>query len=109
MGSMKEVSELWLLSRLPRKNFTILLKHQPRVEPNSDGLFDLQLSGHTHKGQFFPFNIFTHFIYPVDSGFVNLSRSSFLNVNRGAGTWGPPIRLLSPPEVTIIELVYEDK
>jgi len=109
MGLMKEVSEPWLLSRLPREHFTILLKHQPRVEKGSYGLFDLQLSGHTHKGQFFPFNIFTHYIYPVDSGFVNLGNNAYLNVNRGAGTWGPPIRLLSPPEVTIIELIREDK
>jgi predicted MPP superfamily phosphohydrolase len=109
MGLMKEVSEPCLLSRLPREHFTILLKHQPRVEKGSSSLFDLQLSGHTHKGQFFPFNIFTHFIYPVDSGFVKLSNASYLNVNRGAGTWGPPIRLLSPPEVTIIELIHDDK
>jgi hypothetical protein len=108
LGLMKEVSEPWLLSRLPREHFTILLKHQPRVEKGSSGLFDLQLSGHTHKGQFFPFNIFTHYIYPVDSGFVNLGNNAYLNVNRGAGTWGPPIRLLSPPEVTIIELIHED-
>jgi predicted MPP superfamily phosphohydrolase len=109
LGLMKEVSEPWLLSRLPREHFTILLKHQPRVEKGSFDLFDLQLSGHTHKGQFFPFNIFTHYIYPVDSGFVNLGNNAYLNVNRGAGTWGPPIRLLSPPEVTIIELIHEDK
>ncbi|MCX5885239.1 MAG: metallophosphoesterase [Proteobacteria bacterium] len=109
LGLMKEVSEPWLLSRLPREHFTILLKHQPRVEKGSTDLFDLQLSGHTHKGQFFPFNIFTHYIYPVDSGFVNLGNNAYLNVNRGAGTWGPPIRLLSPPEVTIIELIHEDK
>jgi hypothetical protein len=109
MGLMKEVSEAWLLSRLPRDKFTLLLKHQPRVEKSSLGLFDLQLSGHTHKGQFFPFNLFTHFIYPVDSGFVKLSNTSYLNVNRGAGTWGPPIRFLSPPEVTIIELIHEDR
>ena len=109
LGLMKEVSEPWLLSRLPREHFTILLKHQPRVEKGSSGLFDLQLSGHTHKGQFFPFNIFTHYNYPVDSGFVNLGNNAYLNVNRGAGTWGPPIRFLSPPEVTIIELIREDK
>jgi hypothetical protein len=109
LGLMKGVSEPWLLSRLPREHFTILLKHQPRVEKGSFGLFDLQLSGHTHRGQFFPFNIFTHYIYPVDSGFMNLGNNAYLNVNRGAGTWGPPIRFLSPPEVTIIELIREDK
>jgi hypothetical protein len=108
MGLMQEVSEAWILSRLPREKFTILLKHQPLVDQSSLGLFDLQLSGHTHKGQFFPFNIFTHFIYPVDSGCVRVSNASYLNVNRGVGTWGPPIRLFSPPEVTIIELIHED-
>jgi hypothetical protein len=108
-GLMKEISEKWLLSRLPREKFTLLLKHQPRVETSALGLFDLQLSGHTHKGQFFPFSIITHFIYPADSGLVHLPNNSYLYVSRGAGTWGPPIRFLSPPEVTIIELIHEDK
>jgi len=108
LGLMKEVSEQWLISRLPREKFTLLLKHQPRVERNALGLFDLQLSGHTHKGQFFPFSIITHFIYPADSGLAHLPNSSHLYVSRGAGTWGPPIRFLSPPEITLIELVHED-
>jgi hypothetical protein len=108
LGLMKEISEKWLLSRLPHEKFTILLKHQPRVEEGSLGLFDLQLSGHTHKGQFFPFSIITHFIYPADSGLVHLPNNSYLYVSRGAGTWGPPIRFLSSPEITVIELVHED-
>jgi predicted MPP superfamily phosphohydrolase len=93
-----------LLGNLSRERFTLLLKHRPTVEKESLGLFDLQLSGHVHKGQIFPFNLLTHLSYPVRMGLSRLSQGSFLYVSRGTGTWGPPIRLLAPPEVTVIEL-----
>ncbi len=105
-GLFREVSEEGLLSGLPRERFTLLLKHRPVVDKSSIGLFDLQLSGHAHKGQIFPFSILTRFYYPADSGCLNLMDNSYLYVSRGAGTWGPPIRFLSPPEVTVIELVH---
>jgi len=81
----------------------------PLVDKGATGLFDLQLSGHTHKGQIFPFNLIVKLIFPTDAGLVYLNNASLLYVNRGSGTWGPPIRFLSPPEVTIIKLVNEDK
>jgi uncharacterized protein len=93
-----------LLQNLSRERFTLLLKHRPAVEKESLGLFDLQLSGHVHKGQIFPFNLLTHLSYPVRMGLTRLSQGSFLYVSRGTGTWGPPIRLLAPPEVTVVEL-----
>ncbi|MFH0998711.1 MAG: metallophosphoesterase [Pseudomonadota bacterium] len=97
-----------LLSRVPSDGFTLLLKHRPAVNPESLGLFDLQLSGHVHKGQIFPFNLLTHLSYPVSTGISLLSQNSALYVSRGTGTWGPPIRFLAPPEVTIIELIHAD-
>lgn len=106
-GLSQEISESEFLKSLPRDRFTILLKHRPLVDKHSLGLFDLQLSGHTHKGQFFPFTIFTHYIYPIDSGFLRLTKTSSIYVNRGIGTWGPPFRLFSPPELTVVELYPE--
>lgn len=93
-----------LLRSLPREKFTILLKHRPFINKASLGLFDLQLSGHVHKGQIFPFSLITWLYYPIQSGFASLPGSS-IYVSRGSGTWGPPIRFLSPPEVTVIELI----
>lgn len=93
-----------ILGKVPRGEFTLLLKHRPVVDKRSVGLFDLQLSGHVHKGQIFPFGLLTRLVYPVATGLSNWGISS-LYVSRGTGTWGPPIRFLAPPEVTVIELV----
>ena len=99
------ISEKALLSGLPKEKFTLLLKHRPLIDKESVGLFDLQLSGHVHKGQIFPFSLLTKFYYDFYAGFARLSDSSSLYVSRGTGTWGPPIRFLAPPEITVIELV----
>lgn len=96
-----------MLSQLPQERFTLLLKHRPLVEESSAGLFDLQLSGHAHKGQIFPFSLLTSLYYPVHAGFAALDRGSHLYVSRGTGTWGPPIRFLSPPEIAVIDLVHK--
>ena len=95
-----------MLSRLPQGRFILFLKHRPLVNRGSPGLFDLQLSGHVHRGQIFPFSILTKLYYPVHAGFSSLELGSRLYVSRGAGTWGPPIRFLSPPEITVIDLVH---
>lgn len=105
-GLYKEVSERALLSGLSRDKFTLLLKHMPVVDENTVGLFDLQLSGHTHKGQIFPFSLITRLFFQTYAGLVQLPNNSYLYVNRGSGTWGPPIRFLSPPEVTVFELSH---
>lgn len=86
--------------------FMLLLKHRPVVNHESLGRFDLQLSGHVHGGQIFPFTIFTRLAFPLSTGYHLLERGSSIYVSRGSGTWGPPIRFLSPPEVTLIELVH---
>jgi predicted MPP superfamily phosphohydrolase len=93
-----------LLALSSSKTLKILLKHRPTVENESLGLFDLQLSGHTHGGQIFPFNLVVKHYYPHQKGLYRLGKGSVLYVSRGTGTWGPPMRLFAPPEVTLIEL-----
>jgi uncharacterized protein len=95
-----------LLAESSSDKFTLLLKHRPDVERGNLGLFDLQLSGHVHGGQIFPFRLITRLFYPMYSGFYSLANKSSLYVSGGSGTWGPPIRFLAPPEVTLIELVH---
>ena len=101
------ITEKELLNNMPQDKFTLLLKHRPMVNESSLGLFDLQLSGHTHKGQIFPFSIVTWLYFPVHAGCLTPVDGCHLYVSRGSGTWGPPIRFLSPPEVTVIEIVKE--
>jgi uncharacterized protein len=84
--------------------FTLFLKHRPIVRPETLGLFDLQLSGHTHGGQIFPFRFIVSVPFPFLRGYYVLPKGSGIYVNRGTGTWGPQMRVLSPPEITVIEL-----
>lgn len=107
LGLTQEADEGRLLSQLSKKNFTLLLKHLPFVDDSATGSFDLQLSGHTHKGQIFPFSLITKLYFPHHTGFFNLPRQSRLYVSRGTGTWGPPVRFMSPPEITVIDLVHK--
>jgi len=107
MGNYLGITETKILAGLPGQNYKLLLKHQPIIDPEAQGAFDLQLSGHTHKGQIFPFSIVTGFVFPLQSGSFPLPEGSRLYVSRGTGTWGPPMRFLSPPEITIIDLIPE--
>jgi predicted MPP superfamily phosphohydrolase len=109
MGIVPREPETVILERLPRTNVTILLKHRPLVKPESFGLFDLQLSGHIHKGQIFPFILLTRLAFPVTRGLTMYEHNSRLYISRGSGTWGPPMRFLAPPEVTVIDFVHEGK
>jgi predicted MPP superfamily phosphohydrolase len=101
----KPERETELLSALPKGRFTLLLKHRPVVDRDAARLFDLQLSGHTHKGQIYPFTYVSEIAYPLNAGRFDLPGGSVLSVSRGTGTWGPPIRFLAPPQITVIELV----
>lgn len=101
--------ETALLAKGPRRRFTVLLKHRPRVNPEAAGLFDLQLSGHAHRGQIFPFNLLTGLEYPQQDGLYDLPGKGHLYASRGTGTWGPPMRVLSPPEITLFEIVGTGK
>ena len=106
-GQYRGIPETKMLAGLPGKTYTLLLKHQPLIDQEALGAFDLQLSGHTHKGQIFPFSMVTGLVFPLQGGSFNLPEGSRLYVSRGTGTWGPPMRFLSPPEITIIDLIPE--
>ncbi len=97
-------SEARILREVSDDTFTVLLKHRPDVLPGSETRFDLQLSGHTHKGQIFPFGFLTRLYYPAHAGLFRLARASYLYVSRGTGAWGPPFRLLAPPEITLFRV-----
>jgi len=88
-------------------DFIVLLKHQPVVDEATP--FDLQLSGHIHGGQIFPFVYLTWLSYRVHAGLTELADGRQLYVSRGSGTWGPPIRLLAPPEITLITIASANK
>ncbi len=98
------VDESDLFPTSARGAFAILLKHQPRLEEKSINHFDLQLSGHTHGGQVFPFHFVIWAIYKYAPGMHRVSDRSLIYVSRGAGVWGPPFRLFAPPEITLILL-----
>ncbi len=104
LGAAPGRPEAEILAGNPGTMFTILLKHRPRVADGSRARFDLQLSGHTHKGQIFPFRYVVGRPYPYLSGLYPLG-GSFLYTSRGTGTWGPPMRFLAPPVVTVIDIV----
>lgn len=99
-----DLAETALLQGLDRDRPVVLLKHQPVVTPDSVGLFDLQLSGHTHSGQMWPFNYLVELRYPHLKGLYDLGRDSYLYVSPGSGTWGPPMRLVTTATVTLIRL-----
>lgn len=89
----------------PDSDVRVLLAHQPKsAYAAQDAGFDLQLSGHTHGGQFFPFNVLVRFFQPFVAGLHRLE-AMWLYVSRGTGYWGPPLRLGAPSEITLIELV----
>jgi hypothetical protein len=104
-GVWRPGKESELLSEVSGTEFVLLLKHLPLVADDACGRFDLQLSGHTHKGQIFPFSILTRLFFVYHAGWYDLPQGSGLYVSRGTGTWGPPMRLGAPPEVTVIDLV----
>ena len=89
----------------PDAGAKILLAHQPRSAPAAAAAgFDLQLSGHTHGGQFWPWNYFVRFQQPFTAGLDRLG-SLWIYTSRGTGYWGPPKRFGAPSEITRIRLV----
>jgi hypothetical protein len=83
----------------------VLLAHQPRsaVAAAKAG-FDLQISGHTHGGQFWPWNLFVRFQQPFTAGLHKL-QNLWVYTSRGTGYWGPPKRFGAPSEITALRLV----
>lgn len=85
--------------------FKLLLAHQPRsAAAAAQAGFDLQLSGHTHGGQFWPWNHFVKFQQPYTAGLHKL-QLLWVYTSRGTGYWGPPKRFGAPSEITHLRLV----
>ena len=83
----------------------ILLAHQPRSAAAAAAAgFDLQLSGHTHGGQFLPWNFFVTMQQPFVAGLKRF-QALWVYTSRGTGYWGPPLRFLAPSEITRLRLV----
>jgi len=82
---------------------TIILAHQPKtIEMIDNYSFDLMLSGHTHGGQIFPFGLLVMIDQPYLAGLHQHSVNKQIFISRGTGYWGPPIRILSPSEISQI-------
>jgi len=85
----------------------ILLAHQPRQVRDARRLdVDVQLSGHTHGGQIAPFGLLVRLVQPAVAGLHRFG-PTWMYVSRGTGYWGPPMRLATPSELTVVELVPE--
>jgi predicted MPP superfamily phosphohydrolase len=83
----------------------ILLAHQPNsAAAAASAGFDVQISGHTHGGQFWPWNFFVRFFQPFSGGLYRL-KNLRVYVSRGTGYWGPPNRFGVPSEITRIRLI----
>jgi uncharacterized protein len=83
----------------------ILLAHQPNSAAGAAGAgFDIQISGHTHGGQFWPWNLFVRLFQPFTGGLYKL-KNLWVYVSRGTGYWGPPNRFGVPSEITRIRLI----
>jgi predicted MPP superfamily phosphohydrolase len=89
----------------PGAGAKILLAHQPSsAAAAADAGYDIQLSGHTHGGQFWPWNLFVRYFQPFTAGLHRLKNLS-VYVSVGTGYWGPPNRFIVPAEITRIRLV----
>jgi len=84
----------------------ILLAHNPKLAPlGAAAGFDLQLSGHTHAGQFFPWTLAVRMIHAPHAAGLSREGRMWVYVSAGTGSWGPPVRLGTEPELTLIRLV----
>jgi predicted MPP superfamily phosphohydrolase len=106
-GQQAMVDTRQALASVDANEYIVLLKHQPVVD--NDSRFDLQLSGHIHGGQIFPFVYLTRLTYRFRTGLAELSGGRLLYVSPGTGSWGPPIRLFAPPEITLITVTSSNE
>lgn len=96
------------LAGAPADAVKIFLSHRPQMAKAAEKLgAHLQLSGHTHGGQFFPFSLFIKWFQPIVAGLHRVG-GMWLYVSRGTGYWGPPSRLGVGSEITVIELTVAD-
>ncbi len=92
------------LAGAPAHDISILLAHQPpSIHDAADAGYDLQLSGHTHGGQFWPWIYVVGRVHPFAVG-LDRQDDTWIYVSRGTGYWGPPMRLGAPSEITVLTL-----
>jgi predicted MPP superfamily phosphohydrolase len=92
------------IKNAPENKVKILLAHQPKnIYKASEAGFDLQISGHTHGGQYVPWRYMVTLSQPYVVG-LNKHKDTWIYINKGTGYWGPPLRLGVPSEVTLITL-----
>ncbi|MGB2960302.1 MAG: metallophosphoesterase [Bacteroidota bacterium] len=96
-----------LMAEVDTLSPVILMDHQPfGLEEAANAGVDLQLSGHTHHGQLWPFNFITRAVYEVSWGYVKKG-NTHVYVSSGVGTWGPPVRTGNRPEIVSIRLEFK--
>ncbi len=102
-----------VLAKADQNKFVLFLSHRPAIPEKAAGLFDLQLSGHTHGGQIWPAGLLTWLVHGCKQGLGPVApnpdlpngKKGLLYLSNGTGYWGPPLRLFSPPEITVVKLV----
>ncbi len=95
------------VANAPQSNVKILLAHQPKsIYAALPFGFDLQISGHTHGGQFFPWNFAAAIGQPYLAG-LHDHKGTWIYVSRGTGYWGPPVRLGTRSEITVLTLAKD--
>lgn len=106
-GSRPDVVKV--LESVDQDKFTLLLKHQPIFQKGEVGLFDLQISGHTHGGQLWPNKYITQKIFGFHQGLTRMEAengaTSLLYLMNGTGYWGPPMRLGARPDIIVLDIV----
>ena len=105
-STMFERINLWRsIKDTKKEDFKVLLSHQPFIVNSLDkNLYDLVLSGHTHGGQIFPMHLFAKRTNQYLAGRYSVNGIDLI-VSRGAGTWGPPMRLFAPADIMVIDLL----
>ncbi len=102
----KPLPEILESAGIDRALPVILLDHQPlKLRQAEEAGMDLQLSGHTHAGQLFPLNLINKMIYEQYWGYLKKGRTQYY-VSCGVGTWGPPVRTGSVPEIVRLEITF---
>jgi len=93
------------LQDAPSADFRLLLAHNPKLAPlGARAGFDLQLSGHTHAGQFFPWTLAVRLVHAPHVAGLSREGRMWVYVSAGTGSWGPPVRFGTSPEITLITL-----
>jgi len=97
-----------LTKNIPAENIKILLDHQPYyLSEAQQNNIDLQISGHTHDGQFFPINLIVKKMYELPHGYLQKLDTHYI-VSSGLGLWGPPYRIGTQSELWVVNLTFDN-